>query len=125
MLVPAVICIYQSIVAAHLYVFYLYRNRSDDRTLVRSCARSVRSEPTLAAFASFLFFYYTIECNKYIYTKNTITILRQQRGVQELGRVSICPTISINSLVRICETPSSRVIQIRNTKFCDPLQAAP
>ena len=71
--------------------FYSYRNCSDDRTFVRSYARSIRSDPTIAAFlASFLFFYFTIEFNKYIYTKKAFAILRQQRRVQELGRVSIC-----------------------------------
>ena len=42
----------------HTY-FYVYRNRSDARTLVRSYARSVRSETTIAAFlASFLLLYH-------------------------------------------------------------------
>ena len=102
--------------AAHLYVFLTYTKtaRMIKRLFVHELIRLDRNHPSLRFLRRFSF-YFTIDFNKYIYSKKTIAILRQPRGVLELGRVSICPTTSINSLVRICETPSSRLIQIRNT----------
>ena len=101
--------------AAHFYVFFNYLETSRMiGTFVRSFALSIRSEPSIAAFLFLSHHRFPI---KNIYTKNTIAILRRQRKVQQLGCVSICPTVTMNSLVRICKTPSSRLIQIRNTNL--------
>ena len=101
--------------ASHLYMFFNYTEtaRMIEHLFVYLLVQIDRNHPLLLVLRRFSF-YYIIDFNKHIYVKNTIAILRQHRGVQELGRVSICPTTSINSLVRICETPSSRLIQIRN-----------
>ena len=104
--------------AAHLYVFFNYTEtaRMIERLFVHKLIRLDRNQPSLRFLRRFSFLLHYRFQQKHLY-KNTIAILRQQRGVQELGRVSICPTTSINSLVWICETPSSRLIQIRNTTF--------
>ena len=66
-------------------------------------------------FLRFLRRFFTINFN---YMKKEIAILRQQRrhirGVQEIGLVPVHSTTPINPLVRIRETPSSRLIEIRN-----------
>ena len=97
---------------------YIETARMIERLFVHLLVRLDRNHPSLRFLRRFsFFFYYIINFNKYIYIENTITILRQQRKVQELGRVSICPITSINPLVRICETTSSRLIQIRDTNL--------
>ena len=104
--------------ALHLYVFFNYTETAwmIERLFVHLLVQLDRSHPSLRFLRRFSF-HHSIDFNKNIYTENTIAILRQQRNVQELGRVSICPTVSINSLVRIRETPSSRLIQIRNRRY--------
>ena len=100
--------------ASHFYVFfnYLETARMIERLFVHLLVQLDRNHLSLRFLRRFSFLLHHRFQQKHLY-KNTIAILRQQQGVKELGRVPISPTTCINSLVRICETPSSRLIQIR------------
>ena len=84
-----------------------------ERLFVHLLIQLHRKHPSLRFLRRFSFFITPSLSIKHLY-KNTTAILRQQRGVRSSGAFLFAQLYQFNSPVRICETPSSRLIQIRN-----------